>query len=303
MPKAKSNAAVETKSNVVELPINVFSKRITGVFLFSCYYSNPQGDPDSENAPRIDDNSYGIVTAQGIKRKIRDVLARKGHNIHVSRGADLSKGIIEAGASLGYDLTGKKGQKLSQAEKGQVILAAAKIYSDIRAFGGVLTSILEGVTGPVQFTPAISVDPVSPMEMATTRLAVANAEDAANKDRTMGRVNLIPYGLYRCEFTISGWEAAKTGFTNEDVEELLETMVIMFDQTKSTGRSKLIMEKLLVFEHDSALGNGQDHKILQALKVAKKDFDATPRTYDDYNVEVDQNYVATLKGITLREIV
>ncbi len=305
MSKKQSNAAVatETTTNVVELPINVFNRRITGVLLFSCIYSNPQGDPDSENSPRVDDNSYGIVTAQGLKRKIRDVWAMQGHNIHVSRGADLSKAIIEAGASLGYDVTGKKGHNLSQAEKAQVILAAAKIYTDIRAFGGVLTSLNEGVCGPVQFTPAISIDPVSPIEMATTRLAVANEKELETKDRTMGRVALIPYGLYRCEFSISGWDAAKTGFTNEDVEELIKAMVMMFDLTKSTGRSKLVIEKLLVFEHETRLGSAQDHKILQALKISKKDPSAAPRCYDDYNVEVDTNYVNRLKGITLREIV
>ncbi len=82
-----------------------------------------------------------------------------------------------------------------------------------RTFGAVMSTGANAgqVRGPVQLAFARSVDPVLPMDVAITRMAVAEtlpnaksaddylkweSEQPEDKLRTMGRKSLIPYGLY-----------------------------------------------------------------------------------------------------------
>ena len=134
-------------------------------------------------------------------------------------------------------------------------------------------------------TFARSVDPVVTLEHSITRMAVTKAEDV-DKERTMGRKNTIPYGLYVSYGFVSPALASQTGFSEEDLATLWAALVNMFDQDHSAARGMMATQKLIVFKHDSALGNAPSHKLFDLVRIAKKDDVPVPRKFADYDVTV-----------------
>ena len=150
---------------------------------------------------------------------------------------------------------------------------------------------------------ATSIDPVIPMEIAITRVAVTSEEDAEKKDREMGRKHIIPYGLYRAHGFISAKLAERTGFSEEDLALLWQALINMFEHDRSAARGEMAARKLIVFEHDSAMGNAPAHVLFDAVKVraAESDAaDAAPRRFSDYRVEIDA--AAVPSGVTVHEM-
>ena len=143
------------------------------------------------------------------------------------------------------------------------------------------------VRGPVQLTFARSVDPIVTLEHSITRMAVTKVEDV-DKERTMGRKNTVPYGLYIAYGFVSPALAAQTGFSEEDLGTLFTALVNMFDQDHSAARGMMATQKLIVFKHESALGNAPSHKLFDAVKIAKKDGVTVPRKFADYDVTIDR---------------
>lgn len=129
--------------------------------------------------------------------------------------------------------------------------------------------------GPVQLGFARSVEPIVPQEVTITRVAITTEADAEKKGTEIGRKYIVPYGLYRCEGYISANLARKT-----------------------TGFSEEVLSLLIVFKHDSELGNAPSWKLFETVHIQRKDpTDATPaRTYQDYTVTVDQS--ALPSGVT-----
>lgn len=273
------------------------------VLLFDVKDGNPNGDPDAGNLPRVDtETGEGLVTDVCIKRKIRNYVQvvkedAAGYGIFVKEKAILNKQIEKAYADLGIDLEkadneGKKRNKAGQGQGNEVLRARDKMcqdYFDIRTFGAVMSTGANAgqVRGPVQFTFARSIDPIVTSEHAITRMAVATeaeAEKQSGDNRTMGRKNTVPYGLYMAYGFVSPALAAQTGFSGNDLELLWEALAGMFDQDHSAARGMMAMQKLVVFRHDSALGNAPSSKLFDLVKVAKKDGVAVPRKFADYSV-------------------
>ena len=162
------------------------------------------------------------------------------------------------------------------------------------------------VRGPVQLTFARSVDPVVTLEHSITRMAVATeaeAEKQSGDNRTMGRKNTVPYGLYVAYGFVSPALAAQTGFSEEDLETLWTALVNMFDQDHSAARGMMATQKLIVFKHDSALGNAPSHKLFDLVKIAKKSNVTVPRKFADYEVTTPKEgpLEAPFKGIEVIE--
>ena len=169
-------------------------------------------------------------------------------------------------------------------------------YFDIRTFGAVMSlksaPNCGQVRGPVQLTFARSVDPVVTAEHSITRMAVATeaeAEKQSGDNRTMGRKNTVPYGLYVAYGFVSPALAKQTGFSEEDLALLWKALVGMFDQDHSAARGMMATQKLIVFKHDSALGNAPSHKLFDLVKIAKKPDVAVPRKFADYDVSVPED--------------
>ena len=276
------------------------------MLVFDVKDGNPNGDPDAGNLPRIDaETGQGLVTDVCLKRKVRNYVqltkeGAEGYDIFVREKAILNQQIEKAYADLGIDLgnpptdsaDGKKRNKEGQGQGGEVHKARVKMcadYFDIRAFGAVMSTGANAgqVRGPVQITFARSIDPVVTLEHSITRMAVATeaeAEKQSGDNRTMGRKNTVPYGLYVAQGFVSPALAAQTGFSEEDLGVLWDALANMFEHDRSAARGLMSTQKLIVFKHASALGNAHAHELFKSVLITKKAAVAVPRDFSDYEV-------------------
>jgi len=273
-------------------------KAIDRRYEFVLYYDvqngNPNGDPDAGNMPRIDpETSKGIVTDVCIKRKVRNYveLAKKsemGFRIYVTEGAVLNEKNKEAYTINELKPVSKKLPKEIENSLKVTQFMTDNFY-DIRTFGAVMTTEINcgQVRGPVQFGFSRSIDPIVQQDVTITRMAVTNEKDR-DKERTMGRKHIVPYALYRMEGYVSAPFAQKTGFGEEDLELLWEALENMFEHDHSAARGNMSTRKLIVFKHESELGNAPAHKLFDLVKAENRNEEMPPRAFDDYNISIDK---------------
>lgn len=277
------------------------------VFFFDVTNGNPNGDPDAGNMPRLDpESSKGLVTDVCLKRKIRNFVEmanenRPGYEIYVKEKSVLNLQNKRAYEALGIEPEAKKLPK-DEAKARDITAWMCKNFFDIRTFGAVMTTEVNSgqVRGPVQFAFAQSIDPIVPLEVSITRMAVTNEKDL-EKERTMGRKYIVPYALYRAHGFVSANLAAKTGFSDEDLQQLWNALKLMFEHDRSAARGEMAARKLIVFKHDSALGNEPAHKLFEAVKVERIHGESgTPAAaFSDYAINVNLD---GLKGVTVEEL-
>ena len=282
--------------------MSAISNRYEFVVFFDVENGNPNGDPDAGNMPRIDpETGYGLVTDVCLKRKIRNYVetvkeGETGYRIYIKDGVPLNRSDIEA-----CDYVGVKADKLKEAKKKDENLDEkirnfmCENFFDIRTFGAVMTTFVKGalncgqVRGPVQLGFARSVDPIVPQEVTITRVAITTETDAEKKGTEMGRKYIVPYGLYRAEGYISANLARKTtGFSEDDLELLWQAILNMFELDRSAARGKMAVRQLIVFRHDSELGNAPAWKLFELVKAEKNPGVVAPRAYSDYTLSVDE---------------
>ena len=180
-------------------------------------------------------------------------------------------------------------------------------FYDIRTFGAVMTTFTKNalncgqVRGPVQLSFARSVDPVVPQELTITRTAITTEQDAEKKKTEMGRKYVVPYGLYRGEGYISANLARKvTGFSEGDLELLWQAILNLFEHDHSAARGKMAVRKLIIFRHDSELGNTPAHKLFDAVHIARLDESRPARRFADYAVSVDESAIPAGVRVEIR---
>lgn len=269
------------------------------VILFDVENGNPNGDPDAGNMPRTDpETGYGLVTDVCLKRKIRNYVETAkedlpGYRIYIKDQAPLQRSDAEALAYLGVQGDLKAAKKDDPALDGKIRDFMCRNFYDIRTFGAVMTTFVKGalncgqVRGPVQLGFARSVDPILPQEVTITRVAITTEADAEKKGTEMGRKYIVPYGLYRAEGYVSANLARKTtGFSEEDLALLWQAILNMFENDRSAARGKMAVRDLIVFRHDSELGNAPAYKLFDTVQVKRKDGVTAPRSYQDYTVTV-----------------
>ena len=255
---------------------DVIKNRYEFVILFDVENGNPNGDPDAGNMPRMDqETGHGIVTDVCLKRKIRNYVEiacedQEGYRIYVKERVPLERNDTEAFNFLGIQKNKDCGQ----------------------------------VRGPVQIGFARSIDPIIPQEIGITRVTHTTEADAEAKDApgTMGRKYIVPYGLYKVEGYVSANLARRvTGFTEEDLKFLWTSIINMFEHDHSAARGKMTVRELIVFKHDSELGNAPAHKLFETVLVQKKSDEAVPRSYDDYEVCIHEDKVPA--GVTCMRMI
>jgi CRISPR-associated protein Csd2 len=281
----------------------IVKNRYDFVYLFDCKDGNPNGDPDFDNAPRFDPETFqGLVSDVCLKRKIRDYVAllkssEPGYHIFIMSGPTL-----ESQQKLPY-----KDLKIEPKTKDRGKISEARAWMcqnffDVRAFGAVMSTTdfnCGQVRGPVQITFARSFDRVFSTEHAITRVAYTTEEKAKGTTGSteMGRKHTIAYGLYCAHGFVNAAFAAQTGFTEADLAVLWLALTNMFDMDRSAARGLMCPRGLYVFKHSSALGEAQAHKLFERVKVAKKPGVESPRSFDDYTVVVDEKDMPA--GVTL----
>jgi len=285
----------------------VIKNRYEFVLLYDVENGNPNGDPDAGNMPRIDpETGYGIVTDVCIKRKVRNYVELKknnspGYRIYVKEGTPLNQNHQEA-----YVAVGLKPDEKAKPEKVNVARQwVCANFFDVRTFGAVMTTgdNCGQVRGPIQINFSRSIDPITQQEITITRQTVTKIEDA-DKERTMGRKHIVPYGLYRAEGYVSAKlandETKGTGFSEEDLELFWEALLNMFENDHSSSHGKMTTRKLIVFKHDSELGNAPAHKLFELVKVEKIASANPPRSFTDYTIQIEKENVPV--GVTLLEM-
>ena len=304
------------------------------LYLFDCENGNPNGDPDAGNAPRIDpEDMRGLVSDVALKRRVRNyVQAAFGNQvpyaIFVEHGTNLNTKIALAHEQTGgmppWD--GKAKKWTTTTEKA----AAArdwlcKSFYDVRAFGAVLSTGPNAgqVRGPVQFSFARSLDPVLPLDVSITRMAVADNEikgagvgsadfkewegrQPEDQLRTMGRKALIPYGLYIAKGFISAHLAASTGFSEQDLTVLCDALLGMYDHDRSASKGVMAVRGLYVFKHvgtdtnaeqrarQAKLGCCPAQAVLdlgRVIDIRKNDAVDAPRRFADYTVQIHRQNI------------
>ncbi len=269
------------------------------VILFDVENGNPNGDPDAGNQPRIDpETGHGLVTDVCLKRKIRNYVETRmedaaGYRIYIKDGVPLNRSDAEAIKALDIPEDLKAAKKADPGIDRKLRDYMCQNYFDIRTFGAVMTTFVTGalncgqVRGPVQLTFAHSIDPIIPQEVTITRVAITTEADAQKKNTEMGRKYIVPYALYRAEGFVSANLARKTtGFSEEDLQLLWEAILNMFENDHSAARGKMAVRELIIFKHDSELGNAPAYKLFDAVTVERKPGVEIPRRYQDYTVQV-----------------
>lgn len=264
--------------------------RIDFVYIFDVQDGNPNGDPDAGNLPRVDaETGMGLVTDVCLKRKVRNyVQTAKGQ----SDGYDIfikEKAVLNTLIDKAHDDSEVKAAK-DKTEAARRFMCSN--YYDIRTFGAVMSTGKNAgqVRGAIQMTFARSADPIATAEHSITRMAVATEKESEKQNgdnRTMGRKATVPYGLYICHGFISASLAKQTGFSDEDLSLFWDALKNMFDLDRSAARGLMSAQKLIIFRHDSVLGNAPANKLFDLVKV-EKICDGAPRSFSDYRVTVDK---------------
>lgn len=275
------------------------------VLLYDVKNGNPNGDPDAGNLPRIDpETGYGIVTDVCLKRKVRNYVeliknGEKFFNIYVQE-----KAILTERRAPAYEAIADEKDKAAKISKARQWMC--RNFFDVRTFGAVMSAKENNcgqVRGPVQFAFSQSIDPVVSLEATITRMAVETKKESDSQggdNRTIGRKTYVPYGLYRAHGFISAPLAKQTGFSDKDLKLFWNTLQNMFDHDRSAARGEMAAQKLIVFKHDSELGNAPAHKLFDLVKVDRGDNDSKPaRAFSDYQVTIDRDNMP--QGITLEE--
>lgn len=291
------------------------------VYYVACTNANPNGDPDMGNAPRIDPQTMqGFITDVAIKRRIRNYIqtayaGQPGMNIIVQQSTNLNRHIAEAKRAAGVEDCAKEKEAVYAGRK-----KACELFFDVRTFGAVMSTGPNAgqVRGSVQIAFGKSLDPVLPMDISITRTAVAEtikdgkvedylkmeAETAEDKLRTMGRKQLIPFGLYEIRGFISANLAAETGFDDDDLQALFEAILNMYEHDHSASKGEMsVVSPLIIFKHvgndsdavqrvrQAQLGCAPAHKLFELVHVQKKADVEFARSYRDYDAVVSVDNV------------
>ena len=286
------------------------SNRYDFVYLFDVADGNPNGDPDAGNLPRVDpETGQGLVTDVCLKRKLRNYVLAAKDNKPPFEMFVLEKAVLNNQIGRGVEATDakpKEGKKQDPAKTEDARAWLCKNFFDIRAFGAVLSTgdfNAGQVLGPIQMTFARSVDRIVPTEHSITRMAVPTEKEAVAQEgdnRTMGRKATVPYGLYKSHGFVNVPPAKKTGFSEDDLKLVWKALEMMFDLDRSAARGLMSARGLIVFKHESALGNAPAAALLDRVQVKRK-ASAPARSFSDYEVSVDEKGLPA--GVSLMRMI
>lgn len=257
---------------------------------------NPNGDPDAGNMPRIDaETGEGLISDVCLKRKVRNYVT-------VVKGCESPYDIFIKEGSVLNDTINKTAGETKTKEDARK--AMCDHYFDVRTFGAVMTTGKKNagqVRGPIQLTFSRSISPIVTAEHTITRMAVTDAKESDANEmgtrQTMGRKYTIPYALYQVQGFVSANLAKQTGFSEKDLQLFWDALKNMFDVDHSAARGTMCPRKLIVFKHDTELGCAPSYQLFDLVKVTQKDPTKPARSFNDYDVQVDEEHRPS--GVTI----
>jgi len=278
-------------------------KRHDFVYLFDVEDGNPNGDPDAGNLPRVDpETMQGLVTDVAVKRKIRDYVdasvgGEDGNKIYMQSGTALNDRHRRAYKELDLDADEPDREEIDEARAWM-----CQNFYDVRTFGAVMsTGVNAGqVRGPMQLTFARSIDPVVPMDVSITRVAITRADDAESKETEMGRKAIVPYGLYRGHGFYNPKLAEDTGFGSDDLSLFWQALQMGWELDRSASRGFMALRGLYVFSHDNPLGNAPAHTLFDRVEAERTADVEAPREFGHYEVTVNDKDLPD--GVTLTRV-
>ncbi|MCF6154247.1 MAG: type I-C CRISPR-associated protein Cas7/Csd2 [Candidatus Brocadia sp.] len=296
---------------------NDVTKRHDFVLLFDVTDGNPNGDPDAGNLPRVDpETMQGLVTDVCIKRKVRNFIDVTNGNKANMKIYVQNKGILANEQKRAYEaIKAEPGDSPNEEARKWM----CQNYYDVRMFGVVMTTgktkdsnkkwNCGQVRGPLQLTFARSIDPVIPLDLSITRVALTNAgdtgigqeDDEIASSSQMGRKALLPYGLYLGYGFFTPTFAKDTGVSNEDLKLFWSALQNIWDIDHSASRGLMACRGLYIFSHNSELGNASAHTLFDRIKVKRNDNAESTRCFSDYKVSINETNFP--EGVTLTKLV
>ena len=291
------------------------------MYYVACTNCNPNGDPDMGNTPRIDPQTMqGYLTDVSTKRRIRNYVqtayaGEDGMEIIIQQSTNINRHIARAKREAGFEDCAKGKEAVYAGRR-----KACELFYDVRTFGAVMSTGPNAgqVRGPVQIAFGKSLDPILPLDISITRMATAEkygdntveayieqeAAESEDKLRTMGRKQIIPFGLYEVRGFISANLAGETGFDDNDLKVLFEAILNMYEHDHSASKGEMaVVSPLIIFKHvgtdsdekqrirQAKLGCAPAHRLFDLVKVDKKADIAYPRSYHDYIATVDLEHI------------
>ena len=268
--------------------------KIDFALIITATNANPNGDPLNGNRPREDFEGYGEISDVCIKRKIRNRLQDMGENVFVQSDDRCSDGFDSLHARADGNATLKALSKGKQTNKEAFAKAACEQWIDVRSFGQVFAfkgdAASVGVRGPVSIQQATSVSPVEIVSMQITKSVNSESGKEGKASDTMGMKHRVAFGLYVVRGSINCQLAEKTGFTDKDAEKIKQALCTLFENDASSARPEGSMEvcRLYWWEHNCKMPKYSSAKIHRLLRVSLKDGVTTPKSFEDYNIVVDE---------------
>jgi CRISPR-associated protein Csd2 len=253
--------------------------KIDFAVVLSVRHANPNGDPLNGNRPRTDYNGYGEITDVCLKRKIRDRLQDAGLQIFVQ--SDDRK--TDDATSLRDRADKVLGKKFGSAETTRL---ACEKWIDVRAFGQLFalpkkgkskggddesgdTGISIPIRGPVTVQSAFSVEPVDVTSTQITKSVSGEGDGTKRGADTMGMKHRVDAGIYVFYGSMNPQLAERTGFSDEDAEQIKRTLPKLFENDASSARPEGSMEvlKVIWWKHSSRAGQYSSAKVHRSLSV------------------------------------
>lgn len=272
--------------------MNSLTKKIDFVLFISVKQANPNGDPLLGNMPRTDYEGYGEISDVCIKRKIRNRLQDMGNEIFVQANDRISDGNNSLEKRFNANFTAKQ-------DDAEVAAAACRKWIDVRSFGQVMTFQKRalGIRGPVSVSLGKSLSPVDVITMQITRSTNGMASENGKRSAdTMGTKHFIDFGVYKITGSMNCYFAQRTGFSDEDAQQIKQALLSLFENDMSSARPEgsMAVERVYWFVHPNALGIASSAKIHQLVKV-QLPYDEKAHAFSDYTISVDEERLNSYK--------
>ena len=286
------------------------------LFIYDATLSNPNGDPDQENKPRMDyDTDTNLVTDTRVKRSIRDYLKATGNEIFVDMEGDTKvspdsklKAVINrilADESQIDTFFGENSHKVSflkimkeKKETEQIFKAlqdkknlelnsfileqlVKQKFIDIRMFGSAFAigGFSKAYTGPIQLNWGYSLHKV---DLVDSNTIVTTMNDDSS---TFGKDYRVHYSMLAFNGTINKHVAKSTGLTVDDRttfrKMIWESISAMPTRSKLNQYAKLYVE--IVYNDGFSNGHFGDLRNLISANPSEN-----VRKIQDVNVDLNK---------------